>query len=178
MPTIKTIIELIETFENVEPSEQVGVLKSIDIPRKEFEAFATWKEGGYTRNCIVRHEKFELILLCWDTGVKTPIHGHDGQNCWVYLISGTISEKRFKQKHHGFELTNDATLEAGSISYMHDRMGFHTLENVSSGLSMTLHVYAHPIDICEVYNEKIGSFETVKMVYDSTAEIKDVTQIS
>ncbi len=58
------------------------------------------------------------------------------------------------------------------------RMGFHTLENISSSSSMTLHVYAHPIDICEVYNEKIGCFETVKFEHDSIAKIKDVTNIS
>lgn len=178
MSSIKNLAELIEAFENAEPSEQVGVLKKIDIPKKEFEKFATWKEGSYTRNCIVRHEKFEFILICWDSGVITPIHGHDRQNCWVYLIAGTILEKRFKQKHHGFELTNDAILNEGRISYMHDRMGFHTLENISSSSTMTLHVYAHPIDLCEVYNEKIGCFETVKMEYDSIAEIEDVTNVS
>ena len=167
MSSIKTITELIEAFENAEPSEQIGVLKRIDIPRDEFEEFATWDEGSYTRNCIVRHDKFEFILLCWDSGVKTPIHGHDGQNCWVYQVAGTVSEKRFKQTHYGFELTNDTTLSEGRITYMHDRMGYHTLENISSSPSMTLHVYANPIDRCEVYNEKIGCFETVKMEYDT-----------
>lgn len=175
MPSIKTISELIETFDNAEPSEQVGVLKSIDIDVSEFEEFATWEKDGYTRNCIARRDGFEFILLCWEVGAKTPIHGHDSQNCWVYQVSGSVSEQRFKQTSYGFELTNDATLTEGGISYMHDRMGFHTLENISSSPSMTLHVYANPIDRCEVYNEQRGCFETVEMEYD-TIEGQEVLQ--
>lgn len=167
MSSITTITELIEAFENAEPSEQVSVLKRIDIPTAEFEEFATWEDGGYTRNCIARRDNFEFILLCWDAGAKTPIHGHNGQNCWVYQVSGSASEKRFKQTHYGFELTNHTTLNEGKITYMHDRMGYHTLENPSSNPSMTLHVYANPIDRCEVYNEKIGCFEIVEMEYDT-----------
>lgn len=167
MSSITTITELIEAFENAEPSEQVSVLKRIDIPTSEFEEFATWEDGGYTRNCIARRDNFEFILLCWDAGAKTPIHGHNGQNCWVYQVSGSASEKRFKQTHYGFELTNHTTLNEGKITYMHDRMGYHTLENPSNNPSMTLHVYANPIDRCEVYNEKIGCFEIVEMEYDT-----------
>lgn len=167
MPPIKTIPELIEAFDNAEPSEQIKVLKSINIPISDFKEFATWEEGGYTRNCIARRDGFEFILLCWDTGAKTPIHGHDNQNCWVYQVQGSVSEQRFKQTSYGFELTNEAVLKEGKITYMHDRMGYHTLENISESPSMTLHVYANPIDRCEVYNEQRGCFEVVEMEYDT-----------
>ncbi|MFZ9028921.1 MAG: cysteine dioxygenase [Crocinitomicaceae bacterium] len=167
MSPINTIQELIEAFDNAEPSEQVKVLKSIDIPISDFKEFATWEKGGYTRNCIARRDSFEFILLCWDAGAKTPIHGHDSQNCWVYQVSGSVSEQRFKQTSYGFELTNETVLEQGKITYMHDRMGYHTLENTSQSPSMTLHVYANPIDRCEVYNEQRGCFEVVEMEYDT-----------
>ncbi len=175
MSTITTITELIEAFEKAEPSEQVRVLKRIDIPINEFEEFATWEDGCYTRNCIARRDCFEFILLCWDSGAKTPIHGHNGQNCWVYQVSGSASEKRFKKTHYGFELTNHTILNAGKITYMHDRMGYHTLENPTKTPSMTLHVYANPIDRCEVYNENMGCFEIVEMEYD-TIEGQSVLQ--
>lgn len=167
MSSIETITELIEAFENAEPSEQVKVLKSIDIPISEFEEYATWEEGGYTRNCIARRDGFEFILLCWDAGAKTPIHGHDNQNCWVYQVQGSVSEQRFNKASYGFELSNEAVINEGGITYMHDRMGYHTLENFTKTTSMTLHVYANPIDRCEVYNEQRGCFEIVEMEYDT-----------
>lgn len=167
MQKITTIDQLIECFDDAEPSEQVSVLKSIDIPITEFEQYATWKEGGYTRNCLVRKDGFEFILLCWSEGASTPIHGHGGQDCWVYQVAGEVKEHRYKEENGTFEIVNEAVLTEGRITYMHDRMGYHALKNTSRGKAMTLHVYANPIDRCKVYNEDISAFEIKEMEYDT-----------
>lgn len=164
---ITTIEQLISSFDDAEPSEQVGILKRINIPVSDFARYATWKDGGYTRNCVARHEKFEFILLCWSPGAVTPIHGHDGQDCWVYQVDGSVREKRFAQSGNSFEITNDMTLDAGKLCYMNDKMGYHALANESAQRSMTLHIYANPIDRCEVFNEERDCFVTVEMEYDT-----------
>lgn len=165
---ITSIEQLISCFDDAEPAEQVSVLKRIQIPVSDFENYATWSdEGGYTRNCIARLNGFEFILLCWNPGAITPLHDHAGQNCWVYQVDGSVRERRYKKDGEAFELTNDMVLDAGRLCYMHDRMGYHTLENESNIRSMTLHVYANPIDRCQVFNEEKACFETVEMQYDS-----------
>jgi cysteine dioxygenase len=167
MPYVPTIEKLIEDFEEVEPAKQMRLLKEMNIPKEDFEEFASWEVGGYTRNCIARHENFEFILLCWDAGAKTCIHGHDGQSCWVYQVDGSVTEKRFQPIGNGFELIQDETLDEGDISFMHDRMGYHALENSSSERAMTLHAYVKPIDRCKVFNEELEQFETVEMSYNT-----------
>ena len=167
MSTITTIDQLIESFDDAEPSEQVSVLKRIAIPKSDFEEYATWEKGGYTRNCIARKDGFEFILLCWDAGVATPIHGHGGEDCWVYQVAGSVRERRYVESEFGFKTTNEAILEEGKITYMHDSMGYHTIENIFEQGAMTLHVYASPIDRCKVYNEEKGAFEVAEMEYDT-----------
>jgi cysteine dioxygenase len=164
---ITTIEDLVECFENAEDSKQASVLKRIQIPIEDFEEFATWKEGEYTRNCVARRDGFEFILLCWSPGAITPIHGHDGQNCWVYQVSGHVRERRYTSASDGFNLSNDAIVDPGKLCYMHDRMGYHTIANESEKRAMTLHVYANPIDRCLVFNEEKQRFETVEMEYDT-----------
>lgn len=175
MSKIITIEQLIESFDASEPSEQIKVLKRIDIPKSAFEEYMSWTEGGYTRNCVVRRDGFEFILLCWDKDAETPIHDHAGQNCWVYQVDGTVRERRYEEADFGFKLTNEAVLSEGKISYMHDRMGYHTLENISGRTAMTLHVYANPIDRCKVYDEEKSQFEVREMQYD-TIEGEEVRQ--
>ncbi len=165
--SITTIEQLITSFDDAEPSEQVGILKRIDIPVSDFAQYATWTEDGYTRNCIARRDGFEFILLCWEPGATTPIHGHGGQDCWVYQVDGSVRERRYQESNGAFETTNDMTLNAGGLCYMHDRMGYHSLSNEADKRSMTLHVYANPIDRCEVFNEDRDCFETVEMQYDT-----------
>jgi cysteine dioxygenase len=164
---ITSIEQLISSFDDAEPSEQVGILKQINIPVSEFAQYATWKEDGYTRNCLARRDGFEFILLCWSPGAVTPIHDHGGENCWVYQVKGSVRERRFTQSDNSFELTNDMTLNAGGLCYMHDRMGFHSLSNESDEPSMTLHVYANPIDRCQVFNKDRNCFEVIEMQYDT-----------
>ncbi|XOV68389.1 MAG: cysteine dioxygenase family protein [Fluviicola sp.] len=165
--SITSLEQLITAFDDADPSEQVSVLKRIDIPVSDFAQYATWSDECYTRNCIARRDGFEFILLCWSPGAVTPIHGHDGQNCWVYQVEGSVREKRYQLSNDRFELTNDMTLDAGKLCYMHDRMGYHSLANESNKQSMTLHIYANPIDRCEVFNEERNRFEVVEMEYDS-----------
>jgi hypothetical protein len=85
----------------------------------------------------------------------------------VYQVDGEVRERRYRNSSSGFEMTNEAILSEGNITYMHDRMGYHTIENVFSERAMTLHVYANPIDTCEVYNLETSSFERKEMKYDS-----------
>lgn len=169
---ITSIDQLIECFDEAEPDEQVQVLKRIEIPEEDFVEFATWEEKDYTRNCLARKDHFEFILLCWEEGSKTPVHGHGGQNCWVYQVSGSIREKRISNSADDLEVVNDDVLSAGQMSYMNDEMGYHTIENNSSKRAMTLHIYANPIDRCEVFNEEKKKFEVVEMEYDTVEGMK------
>lgn len=170
MQKITSIEQLIDCFESANSSEKVGILKCIEIPKTDFEKLATWEDGGYTRNCLVRRDEFEFILLCWDIGAKTPMHGHDGQDCWMYQASGSVQEKRFTKTGNEFLNTNKLLLKEGKLTFMHDRMGYHIIENVSDEKAMSLHVYANPIDRCKVYNEITEKFEVREMQYDSIVE--------
>jgi cysteine dioxygenase len=126
---------------------------------------------------LVRNEDYEFILLCWDKGSLTPIHGHDEKDCWVFQVSGQLKESRFTEIESGFELTNEMVLNAGQITYMHDRMGYHKIENLSNQRAMSLHVYACPINTCKIYNEELSQFEIKQMEYDSVAEQAEIAGV-
>jgi cysteine dioxygenase len=122
MKTITTIKSLVEEFENASKSEQPKIIKRIQLDKNDVISYATWSDTDYTRNCLARTDEFEFILLCWDKKAKTPIHGHGGQDCWVYQVEGTVSEIRFKENEKG-ELvqTQNLNLEPGGVSYMNEK---------------------------------------------------------
>lgn len=170
MLKISTLEELIDCFEDTDCAKQIGVLKNLDIPIEEFRKHAVWKKDCYIRVCIARRDEFEFILLCWDKGAKTPIHDHNGQDCWVYQVEGSAVETRFDVEDTEFSNPEEINLEEGKLTYMHDRMGFHSIENRSNSKAMTLHIYANPIDECKVFNEEANCFETKEMQYDAVLE--------
>lgn len=168
MESIRKVSELILHLKNAVPEDFPKILKALKIPSKEFEPFMSWKPNGYSRNCIRREAHFELVLLCWNPGNATPIHSHSGQKCWVYQVSGKISEKRFLRQDSGDprEISTKA-LYPGTLTYMEDRMGYHVLENDSGLAATTLHLYMSPIDSCEYFCKDEAVFKEKKLAYDT-----------
>lgn len=165
MNHINTVKQLTEILDKTAPSQHAKIMKSIQFDAQEIASFATWCKEGYTRNCLARTHQYELILLCWDIGAKAPIHDHGGKNCWVYQIQGTVEEIRYEQAGELLKETNRMVLTPGKLTYMNDRMGYHSIGNISNQRAMTLHIYASPIDSCNVYNDQTDCFEMKEMSY-------------
>lgn len=171
MKAITTIESLIEEFKNASKSDQPKIVKRIQLDKEDVVSYATWSDTDYTRNCLARTDEFEFILLCWDEEARTPIHGHGGQDCWVYQVEGEVEEIRFKENEDG-ELvkTQSLNLESGGISYMNDKMGYHLIKNTRKQRAMTLHIYAKPIDACKVFDANKEEFKIAEMEYDSVVK--------
>ena len=171
MGQITTIESLIDALDNSSESDRAQIVADLNLETEELEKFATWSDECYTRNCIARSAEYEIILLCWDAGAVTPIHGHDGQDCWVYQVQGDVLEMRFKAKSKDrLMLSEKLILKAGDFSYMTDEMGYHLIKNDGKGKAMTLHIYAGPIDECEVFCDEDQMFKLTELEYDSVAE--------
>ena len=160
MDHINTIQEFIELLDKTNPDNYLNIIKRLKISGSNLLPYSTWKEGDYTRNCVGRTSDYEIILLCWDNQAQTAIHGHGGEDCWVYQVQGNVVEIRYKESNENLVESNRMVLTPGRLTYMHDRMGYHRIHNNSDRRAMTLHIYASPIDSCKVFNEEQQCFES------------------
>jgi cysteine dioxygenase len=168
MNSINTLSDLLETLKNCDPEDYVKMVANMRLPKEDFGKYAFWKPEGYTRNCIERTDVFELILICWNPGDKSAVHGHDDQRCWVYQVDGVIDEIRFIEDDTGkLKENHHSELLPHRLSYMEDRMGYHSLKNRSEEKAMTLHLYISPIDYCKVYDTCEEKFDVKELRYDS-----------
>ena len=168
MSIIKHVEKFTEILDQSAMKEFASVIKRVDFDRVDLECFMTWKEGCYTRNCLAKTDAYELILLCWEPGARTAVHDHGGEDCWVYQLEGTMSESRYKVDETGTLVeTQQMDLKPGKLTYMNDRMGYHSISNLSDERALTLHLYASPIASCNVYNEKQGQFQSKELFYDT-----------
>lgn len=175
MESIDSVEELVTVLARSQAHEFVGISERLNLKASDFEGFATWSEQHYTRNCISKDDHYELILLCWEGHQKTPIHCHNGEECWVLNLKGELKEIRFEEKSpDSGELvaTSNEILQDGGISYMNDNMGFHLLENMQGERAMTLHLYMDPIDSCRIFDEDKQEFIRKKLSYDTVADLK------
>ncbi len=167
---IHTLEELVAALSEGERTTYSEIVHSLQIPVSTFEEYCSWSSESYTRNCIVDTEEFELILLCWEPGQITPIHDHGGEECWVRVIEGDLRETIYQEEEDKLKEITSSVAKTNDVTYMIDFMGYHSLENLSSERSMSLHLYAKPIRSCNLFDEAEGKFVNTEMTYHTEAE--------
>ncbi len=114
--------------------------------------------AGYRRNRVFRDDRFELLVLLWERGARTPIHGHDGQRCWLLPLAGALAATNYavvdggrRPGHAEVAPRERVRLLPGAIDHRDDEDDVHEVA-VDGDFAVSLHVYARPIDRCLVYD--------------------------
>nr|WP_321222108.1 cysteine dioxygenase family protein [uncultured Psychroserpens sp.] len=172
MKSPESIQKLIQLLSVSSKEDYNKILNNFDFKSIDLALNESWSSQHYTRNCLYRDAYFELILLCWEQGQETAVHGHDGEDCWVYLLEGEMEEVFFSLND------NNSLLEVGSkkvianeLTFMNDKIGFHKLKNNFTGRSLSLHLYAKPIENCVFYDHVTQSFKDKILHYDTFKEV-------
>ncbi|WP_233130956.1 cysteine dioxygenase [Polaribacter tangerinus] len=163
---LQSLEQLITALTESDIKKYNRIFHSVQFSQNAFDSYCSWSEDCYTRNCIIDTEKFELILICWCEGHKTPIHDHGGEECWVKVIEGCFEETIYKEDDNGLlSLVKTSKSQKGEITYMKDFMGFHRLENIAKSNSISLHLYAKPIRSCRMLDEDSNQLVEKEMSY-------------
>ena len=65
-------------------------LNNYSISNKNLDDYVHFKDEKYCRNLIYKEDDFEILLVCWKAGQVAPIHGHEGEKCWMRVESGAL----------------------------------------------------------------------------------------
>lgn len=161
-----SISNLITSLKTVSGHEFVRLFREAKVTSADINTYTCWSSAEYTRNCIARSDRYELLLLCWAPGQVTPVHCHGGEECWVMMIEGALREDRYEQDAQGkLILKRSATIQDHYISYMNDDLGLHRLANTSDQRAISLHLYMNPIPMCKVYDEALATHHVKQLQY-------------
>ena len=61
----------------------LAYMRANPVDPETLKPYLFWNAQHYTRNLIDKTELYELLSLCWEPGMKSSIHNHKGQNCWM-----------------------------------------------------------------------------------------------
>tara|TARA_B100000902_G_C26519098_1_gene532332 strand:- start:108 stop:479 length:372 start_codon:yes stop_codon:yes gene_type:complete len=116
---------------------------------------------------IYKNSDFEVLLICWSKGQMAPIHGHEGEKCWFKVISGELKIYNYK-----IESTSPLKLKElekinAPAGYLDGPADIHSIKNNNEEPVITLHVYAKPYDICDIYDLNTNQIQRKKMNYYS-----------
>ena len=92
-----------------------------------------------------------LKNIVWNPQSITPIHGHNSRGCFVLVTEGKLIESVYVRENGEPKIVDVKVLSPGDITYNHDAIGFHVMENDSeTHKAVTLHCYHPPYDVTNV----------------------------
>jgi cysteine dioxygenase len=171
-PITTLVDELVACFRRDEHGRDAArALGGYTREHDDWTRFVRFDPALYTRNLVSRNEQFEMLVLCWSAGQESPIHDHSGQHCFMSVLQGRIEELQYgvpSEPGSGpLRQTGRRVFEPGEVAYIHDRIALHKVRPYGAQPAVSLHLYARPIDVCQVFDEQTGAVLSRQLIYHS-----------
>ncbi|MBL8011913.1 MAG: cysteine dioxygenase family protein [Flavobacteriales bacterium] len=133
------------------------LLRAADLSSEELASVATWNSRHYTRNCLLRTEALELMLICFEPGQGTSIHDYGSEEGWVRPVQGELIEERYQVNSDGLLIcTDERRITEDEVSHLSKGASIHRFTNPLPMRVMTLNLYARPLRSWYVYDKRSG----------------------
>jgi cysteine dioxygenase len=165
------VTQLTRAFEQDKGARAAQLLAAYATGSTDWARFASFEKDHYTRNLVARNTHFELLVLCWGAGQKSPIHDHQGQRCWMGVLDGKLVETQYRPPRPGasraLEKKHSQVFERGGVAYITDDIALHDIGGFDGSAAVSLHLYAGPIAACRIYDPLTGAVTTKVLEYDT-----------
>jgi cysteine dioxygenase len=153
-----TLDELANYINNLKAVPTVEQIKeqfaSLLRRQRDYEPYRLFTKKKYARNLIARSEYAELLMLCWHSGQRTPIHDHGGSVGVILVCEGALTETMYEFAPEGHVRPyntyrwNPGGITGAEIPDVHQLMN---LQPDDKDL-VTLHCYSPPLSVLNTFS--------------------------
>jgi cysteine dioxygenase len=154
----KTLEDLIRCLDALETPPPLAALQrelaELEVDWSAIAPHVLYSARTYRRNLVKASRHYNLLVLCWRNGQRSPIHDHTGSSCAVRVLRGTMTETLFEFAPNGLVMpTLSRDVPAGSVVGSVDK-DMHQVSNLQAGDAelITLHVYSPPLLVMGTYS--------------------------
>ena len=154
----RTLAQLIASLDRLQeraPLEWLlAELAELDVDLNELATHVLYSQRAYRRNLVKAGPYYNLLVLCWKNGQRSPIHDHRGSSCAVRVLEGTMTETLFSFAANGHVKANfSRDVEPGQVVGSED-VDMHQVSNLQADDAdlVTLHIYSPPLLVMGTYS--------------------------
>jgi cysteine dioxygenase len=161
-------------FETVETP--LAFLQAHPVDAASLAPYLFWDAQHYTRNLIDKTDLYELLAICWEPGMKSSIHNHKDQNCWMAAAMGKLAvhnyrvlEEDLDAQHCDIVATDVVEITASNPVAVDPLNPVHEVRNLREygERAVSLHLYSRPFDSCVVYSVEQHACGEIPLHYTS-----------
>jgi cysteine dioxygenase len=153
--TLETLYSYLDSLAGKAPlGELANRVANLEVRCDDFAPFIRFSDQSYTRNLVRAGQYYNVLVLCWKNGQRSPIHDHKGSSCVVRVLRGTMTETLCAFTHHGLvKACSSHDSGPGSVAAAEDD-DLHQVSNLQDGDAdlVTLHIYSPPLKLMGTYS--------------------------
>ena len=146
--SLDALIEYLDSLEERATLPQlVKILEETEITTDDVKDFLTFSPVRYTRNLIRGGEWYNLLVLCWRNGQRSPIHDHKGSSCGMRILQGEAAETIFDLAPNGHVWAVGTKFHPVGHVLASQDTDKHQISNLQAGEAdlVSLHIYSPPL---------------------------------
>jgi cysteine dioxygenase len=152
------------------------VLRANPVDAESLRPYLFWSTQHYTRNLIDKTPLYELLAICWEIGMRSSIHNHKDQNCWMAAPVGRLTVQNYRvieedlASHHCDIVPTDIVeINATNPVAVDPLNPVHDVRNPREfgERAVSLHLYSRPFDSCVVYSVEQHTCGEIGLHYNS-----------
>ena len=177
-----SVQQFVEALRKLKEDDFTGVngtlryLRENSVDPESLTPYLFWNAQHYTRNLIDKTNLYELLAICWEVGMGSSIHNHQGQNCWMAAPIGRLAVQNFRVLSEDLPAhrcnivpTNALEITPANPVAVDPLNPVHDVRNPREWgqRAVSLHIYSRPFDSCIVYSVQQGSCGEIGLNYTS-----------
>jgi cysteine dioxygenase len=153
--TLASFLQELEQLQERAPLDTLmRALGELEIDGPELKPYILFSERTYRRNLIQAGSWYNMLVLCWKNGQRSPIHDHRGSSCALRVLAGTMTETLFAFAANGHvKATFSRDVYPDQVVGSEDT-DMHQVSNLQADEArlVTLHVYSPPLLVMGTYS--------------------------
>ena len=139
----------------------LAYLRANPVDPESLRPYLFWNAQHYTRNLIDKTALYELLAICWEVGMRSSIHNHKNQHCWMAAPMGRLTVHNYRVLEEDLAAqrcaivpTDVVEMTAASPVAVDPLNPVHDVRNPREfgERAVSLHLYSRPFDSCIVYS--------------------------
>jgi cysteine dioxygenase len=161
-----TIDELNLSAKHMQLPDLRKLISNLKPEPSEISPHLHFTENRYARNLVHKTPHFEVLVLCWRAGQRSPIHDHGSSICTVYIVDGLLSADNYVKTPAGHVRADySEDFRPGSVLSI-QTAEIHQVSNLQDSSDLvSLHFYLAPLENNFVYSVMQPTFEANRPGY-------------
>ncbi len=174
-PTLPASLQpLVEYLDGLEARASIertrALLERGGVTLDDVREWIVFGEANYRRNLVTLGRWYELLVICWKSGQRSPIQDLAASTCGLKVLAGVCSETVFDRSPCGQMVARSTReLHAGQVCASQDA-DTHQVSNLQPpGHDLvTLHLYSPPLRAMKQFSITGAASERRPQVWEFT----------